>query len=420
MAYKKSRVGLGLGTISGLSTYNTSFLTSKIAGAGSDYNQIESAEVIDIDLNPEKPENVGRIRYRLVSNTGAAQETLNWAYPLIPYYRMYPVIGEIVVIIEIEHKHYWLSVLNVFNMLNNNLLPDLTERNINEGENKSNNYKEVQASGIPLSQEERIKSAGQTFKSRRTKIGILSPNEGDTIIEGRFSNSIRLGNNPETNSPNIKISVREPLDDFSIDKEDLNQDSCIFITSDEILNFNPVGVPISDVNNPPNEYSGKQIYITSDRLIFSSKLNEMLFFSNKTISFGSNDNFSVDTDKKIVFNSKSNFELSTEQILKTNSKEDTNINTQKKFILNAKEEAKLHALKVMIGNMDADEPLVLGKKWKEAMLTIIDVLMNHTHPTGTGPSGTILPPELNKLNNLKQQINNNIHLSDDNFTSKKN
>ena len=403
MAYKNGGGGLGLGNLGGLSTYGNSVFTSKTIG-GTEYHQVENAEVMAIDLNPDKPENVGRVQFRPLSQTGAEIQSLSWAFPLIPYYRMYPVIGELVVIIDLGGRYYWVSILNALNMLNNNLQTNISERNVNIQSQNSSDYKESQASGIPTSETEQTTEPGETFINQRMKIGILSPNEGDTIIEGRYAHSIRLGNNPESNSPNIKISVRELLEKFAIDKEDLDKHSCIFITTDEILTFNPIGIPIKDVNNPPSEYNGKQIYITSDRLIFSAKLNEILMFSNKTISLASLDNFSVDTDKKIITNSAQNVEMNTEQ----------------QFLIQAEKEAKIKALKVMIGNMDANEPLVLGNKWKDAMLILIDVVMNHKHPTGTGPSGPLIVPELNKLTQLKQSVSNKEQISDDNFTTKKN
>jgi hypothetical protein len=420
MAYKKGVNGLGLGTLGGLSTYNSSIMTTKSFGQ-SEYHQFENAEVMAIDLNPEKPENVGRVQFRFISQSGIDSDSLSWAFPLVPYYRMYPVIGELVVIADFNGRYYWLSILNVLNTVNNNLQSNITERNIKtQTQGDVNQYKESQASGIPTDENEKSGSPGETFINKRLKIGILSPNEGDTIIEGRYANSIRLGNNPESNLPNIKISVRDLLDDFAIDKEDLDKHSCIFITTDEILTFNPIGIPISDVNNPPSEYNGKQIYITSDRLIFSAKLNEILMFSNKLISFASLDNFSVDTDKKIITNSKDNTEINTQQMLLTTSVKNTQINSKEQFLVQADKEVKIKALKVMIGTIDANEPLVLGNKWKEAMLTLIDIVMNHKHPTGTGISGPLLVPDKTSLIDLKTSVSNKEQLSDDNFTTKKN
>ena len=131
-----------------------------------------------------------------------------------------------------------------------------------------------------------------------------------------------------------------------------------------------------------------KIMITSDRLIFGAKLNEIVMFSNKSISLASKSNFSIDTEKQVM--------------------------------IRAAKEAKIEALKVMIGNWKADEPIVLGNEWKDMMLTLIDVILNHIHPTGTGPSGPLMPHQLSTLTNLKTSVENKEQLSDDNFSTKTN
>lgn len=388
MGYKKFRSGLGLGdSRNSLSTGDSARHTTKLF-SNSEFYQWQRAEVIEIDLAPESPEFVGRIRFRNFDEKGKDVGSLPYALPLIPYLRTYPVLHEVIAVTEFDGKYYWLSPLNSLGLLNSNTQVNLTAQTPDSNKESIADYKDSQAYGIPKSSEETGILYGKTFINNRFNVGILSPNEGDTIIEGRFSQSIRLGNNPHSNLPNIKISVRDLLENFAIDSENLDEDSCIFITTDEILTFNPIGISISDVNNPPHQYDGKQIMITSDRLIFGAKLNEILIFSNKSISLAANNNISVDTDKQ--------------------------------FMVKSAQETKIEALKVMIGNWNADEPFVLGNKWKDAMLTLIDVVLNHIHPTGTGPSGPLMPPELPKLTNLKTSVENKEQLSDDNFTIKKN
>ncbi len=387
MGFRKTQIGLGLGgPLNTLTTGADSIYLTKAYG-GTEFYQWEKAEVMEILLKPDRPENVGKLKFRTFDDSGKDTDVLSWAYPLIPYVRAYPVLHELVAITEFDGIFYWLSTLNTLNLLNNNIQANLTEVNVDDsGTGNAGTYKDSQSYGIPKSSDDNDISPGETFTNQRMKIGILGPNEGDFILEGRFAQSIRLGNNPESNLPNIKISVRDLLEDFAIDFEDLNKHSCIFITTDEILTFEPVSIPISDVNSPPFEYNGKQIMITSDRLIFSAKLNEIVMFSNKSISLASNDNFSVDTDKQ--------------------------------FMIKASKEAKLEALKVMIGNWDADQPLVLGTEWKTMMLTLIDILLEHTHPTGTGPSGPMI--QLSKLQDVRASVDAGDQLSEDNFTTKKN
>ena len=48
----------------------------------------------------------------------------------------------------------------------------------------------------------------------------------------------------------------------------------------------------------PDKYNGKQILITSDRLIFNAKDDSILLFSNKAIGFSTNGSFHFDTGEE--------------------------------------------------------------------------------------------------------------------------
>ncbi len=71
---------------------------------------------------------------------------------------------------------------------------------------------------------------------------------------------------------------------------------------------------------------------------------------------------------------------------------------------------------VFIGDQGATENLVLGQKFKQFASDLIDALLTATYPTGTGPSGPMLPPESATLTNLKAALDT--LLSDMAFTQK--
>lgn len=73
-------------------------------------------------------------------------------------------------------------------------------------------------------------------------------------------------------------------------------------------------------------------------------------------------------------------------------------------------------MKVFIGDIGATENLVLGQAFKTFAESLIDALLAATYPTGTGPSGPMLPPQATTLTQLKAQLNN--LLSDMAFTQK--
>lgn len=63
--------------------------------------------------------------------------------------------------------------------------------------------------------------------------------------------------------------------------------------------------------------------------------------------------------------------------------------------------------KIRLG-VDADEPVVLGNSWKAWIEAILQALIQHKHPTGTGPSGPPLPPDLTTLTQKKAETGNNL------------
>ena len=152
MPYNKKQSGLGLGgPLNNLTTGASSLYLTKAYG-GTEFYQWEKAEVIEIQLNPDRPENVGKLKFRTLNESGKDTEVLSWAYPLIPYVRAYPVLHEIVAVTTFDGIYYWLSPLNTLNLLNNNIQANLTEVNVDDsGPGNAGTYKESQSYGIPKS-----------------------------------------------------------------------------------------------------------------------------------------------------------------------------------------------------------------------------------------------------------------------------
>jgi len=184
---------------------------------------------------------------------------------------------------------------------------------------------------------------GGYFKPN-TKIKRLKIYEGDTMIQSRFGQSIRMSgynNGGNSFSPTIIIRNKQAEggllggllggDDI---EEDVNKDgSTIAITSGKYkTDFIPgspkplVGTnfkmnPAKDNPNPtlaqdadafeayPPKLDGNQILITSDRLVFSSRKSEMLFWSKNHFGVITDGIFSVDTLLGVTINSKGNVDI---------------------------------------------------------------------------------------------------------------
>lgn len=162
--------------------------------------------------------------------------------------------------------------------------------------------------------------------------------EGDTLIQSKFGQSIRLSgyNNKGNNfSPTIVIRNKEneelelvPLS-LSVE-ENINKDGTTILLSSGDKNnipFQPgkvdklgvsnfsnrpdkVGLLFSNSKNDfafedyPTSYTGDQCIITSDRLIFSSRKNETIFWSKGNYGIITDSTFSIDAEKGININSK--------------------------------------------------------------------------------------------------------------------
>ena len=123
-----------------------------------------------------------------------------------------------------------------------------------------------------------------TVTPQRTKFNRrVYASSGDTVIQGRFGNSIKLGSDSLYESPNIKIVCGQSqklsnlqlknLDPKFIHVEDLNNDgSSIYMTSgpDHI----PLETTLNTQNFPRNNnLFGNMIILNSDRLVFQAKGN---------------------------------------------------------------------------------------------------------------------------------------------------
>jgi hypothetical protein len=123
------------------------------------------------------------------------------------------------------------------------------------------------------------------------------------------------------------------------------------------------------------QLKGDQIVINSDRLVFSSKANEMLFFSKNRIGFATDKEFMATASENITFS------------------------TPKTYSINA--------YQVFLGDHGKIyEPALLGKttvlwlqKLTDAILNLVSIqdnivmaLMGHFHGTTVGPTTPPFPP----------------------------
>jgi len=239
-----------------------------------------AGRVTDVILDEEHPraiefggfDAVGIIFYQNLERDD--QDQTGVARPLFTFIKQYPLINEIVLINnniskdfikndEIRYTDYYIPTLNLWNHPHHNILPDF-EEGIEEEDKEKVTYQETEA-GITNKKTNKDNDIyfGRYFQENPSIKPIL-PFEGDMILEGRFGNSIRFGStnvhdelgiNPwsqdkidEDNGDPITIirnGQSEDLDTlgFIPTIEDINNDnSCIYLTSNQNLPLNPASL----------------------------------------------------------------------------------------------------------------------------------------------------------------------------------
>tara|TARA_R100001591_G_scaffold1760_1_gene4221 strand:- start:108 stop:1334 length:1227 start_codon:yes stop_codon:yes gene_type:complete len=225
---------------------------------------------------------------------------------------------------------------------------------------------------------------------------------GDTLIEGRHGNSIRIGS--RSNNPYIFLSnERLPTNTF----ENISDGTLISITSDGTLqeHFNgyydveteesingfqlssdgiedntyPIGDIHSDLNNGADiqetiyGYNGNQILFHSDRITINSKLDDIFISSIKDIHIGASRHMSINAPKSL-------------NVLSDN---------------------------VNIGNSNRAtmESMVLGEALKEVLNDIINLIPSITITTQLGPQSPMptIQADIQKITNKIESITSTKH-----------
>jgi hypothetical protein len=297
----------------------------------------------NIDSSPPVPGGmdyswIGRIRFRfLCSDIGQAKEGLNWAMPMENTGIVeYPLMNEIVIVGKYLNNYYYSKKLNFKSVINSNA-SFMIERVAGKNEENFNLYSD-DGSGKYPGPVSTLNAVGGTnnyegvlgdyFKFNH-RIRSIRRYEGDTILESRFGSSIRFGAYDDIRendngdgeysdgggNPMILIRNRQaPINDASgftakgYTTEDINKDgSSIHVTSGKTTSkfLSVVEKPMISGNSQVAVplLSGDQVVFNSDRLVFSSKANEMLFFAKNRIAMSTDSEVSIDAEKKITLTS---------------------------------------------------------------------------------------------------------------------
>ena len=241
-----------------------------------------------------KVEALGGIRYRLIKSSTNEEDssTLQFAYPAYSHIKQVPLLNEIVEIREgmtyslesatYPARTYYFPTVNIWNNANHNALPDV---NVNPTE----------------------ASLGKDIPER-DNLSTLQPFPGDTILEGRLGNSIRISG--YIHPDNILTTQDNNSDPFIIIKnskqpstnvldsyvEDINvDDSSIYLTSNHIVPITPLytdkkslsttsKVSYDYVPTQEDKFKGKQLIGKSDRIVLQAKTDSIILSARQATS----------------------------------------------------------------------------------------------------------------------------------------
>lgn len=275
--------------------------------------KVTTARVTDIVMNETHPNfsrygawsGIGTINFEQINTPERESVKKPIAKPFFPQIKTYPLLNEIVLLFHLpdngmnEHdgskSYYYLSAVNIWNHPH------------------ANPFKSIFKDDLDLNGPN---STGGTFEEKENIHPILSF-KGDNIFEGRFGNSIRLGNTiqseglykntwsdkGESGSPITIFRNGQPKD--SGDEgwepiiEDVNKDlSSIYLTSNQLIPIKAASTNYTGLETPPthpSSYMGSQAIINADRVLLNAKEDNILLSSKKAISLSSNEGIGLAT-----------------------------------------------------------------------------------------------------------------------------
>jgi len=202
----------------------------------------------------------------IVKDTGLQQDSTQQltAKPLNPYFRSIPLSGEKVLVFQTGDASYYSDIINLSGKLGENV----SQKDAAINEDASEFF------------------FGLFAKPRETKK--MDPTEGDVILEGRAGQTIRFSSTSEEsffgklfggkseNKPVIMITCNDDEKE-GLGNEDIMEDDCsIYLTSETPIATLQLETKIHKGYEKVNEYADGQIIMRSNRLVLSSKKDNII------------------------------------------------------------------------------------------------------------------------------------------------
>ena len=274
---------------------------------------------------------IGSLFFQKINNPNPSPNFTsdNFAKPLFPNNKIFPLENEIVYILPLPNSdiqgdvndvsYYYFQPVNIWNSVHHNAIPDPINGN-SLPPSQQQDYEQTEAGAV-----RRVTDGGSEIDLGDTfveKLDIknLQPFEGDIFYEGRWGQSLRFGstvnNSPISNPWSRTGQNGDPLtilrnsqyddgkDAWIPQVEDINkQGSSVYMTSTQAI---PIEVSSKSYSSyktaptKPNQFAGEQIILNSGRLLFNTKSDSILMSSKNSINLNAVNDVNIDAPRTVI------------------------------------------------------------------------------------------------------------------------
>jgi hypothetical protein len=339
--YKTGIAGSTRGTTLSSNTSNSQDQISALKG------QMVPARVTDIVLDENHPKfkdvgqwnGIGAIFYEFVNQSGTTTN-LSYALPYDSQQKTYPLVNEIVLLFSLPNQqigvntanqsYFYLKPLGIWNHPHHDAYPNLVKSN---NPKQSQDYRatdngvvrQVTDGSTEIDLNSPINPSQNTFVEK-TNIHPLMPYMGDSLMEGRYGQSIRFGSTAKSKSEinNNWSSAGNNGDPITIFRngqpttvsdrgwipitEDITKDlSSVYLTSYQKIPFSIANENFVSYTTPPTtpaSYANPQIILNSSRVIINASTDSVLISGQTSIGISSNGSINLESTSEMNLASK--------------------------------------------------------------------------------------------------------------------
>lgn len=309
-------------------------------------SQIVAARVTDIVLDENHPKwdivgewnGIGAIFYEFVNQSATGTAT-NYALPYDAQSKTYPLVNEIVLLFSLpdssmgrstdSKSYFYLKPLGIWNHPHHDAYPNPTTY----GRNQQQDYKATEMGAVrqvtdgstDINLNSPINPSQNTFVEK-VDIHPLMPFMGDSLLEGRYGQSLRFGSTAKSQSEkkNNWSSAGNNGDPITILRngqptkvspegwipitENITQDlSSVYLTSYQKIPFSIANEKFRSYTTKPEKpdlYTNPQIILNSNRIVLNAKTDSILISGENSVGISSNNSVNIESTSEINLASK--------------------------------------------------------------------------------------------------------------------